>query len=118
MRALVFKDSGHGTPQDFSAFSLLQVLEMAYAALVSLTQTLERMLHPDQCLLLLDEQQIRSLLEKGKRYLIVMDDVWNTKAWDEVNRLFPDDSNGSRIILTFRLSDVAAMPTLLALFTI
>ncbi|KAL2515011.1 putative disease resistance RPP13-like protein 3 [Forsythia ovata] len=44
---------------------------------------------------------------KGKRYLIVLDDMWDTKAWDEVQRLFPDDNNGSRIILTTRLADVA-----------
>ncbi|XP_019181443.1 PREDICTED: putative late blight resistance protein homolog R1B-14 [Ipomoea nil] len=36
----------------------------------------------------------------GHRYLIVMDDVWSTEAWDDVKRCFPDDRNGSRIILT------------------
>ncbi|KAL2492447.1 putative disease resistance RPP13-like protein 3 [Abeliophyllum distichum] len=44
---------------------------------------------------------------KGKRYLIVLDDMWDTKAWDEVQSLFPDDNNGSRIILTTRIADVA-----------
>ncbi|XP_011087309.1 putative disease resistance protein At1g50180 isoform X2 [Sesamum indicum] len=44
---------------------------------------------------------------KGRRYLIVMDDVWDTKAWDEVKRFFPDDNNSSRIILTTRQSEVA-----------
>ncbi|KAL2553200.1 Disease resistance protein (CC-NBS-LRR class) family [Forsythia ovata] len=41
------------------------------------------------------------------RYLIVMDDVWETNAWEEVRMLFPDKNNGSRIILTTRLSNVA-----------
>ncbi|KAL0335574.1 UNVERIFIED_CONTAM: putative late blight resistance proteinR1A-10 [Sesamum radiatum] len=44
---------------------------------------------------------------KGRRYLIVMDDVWDVKAWDEVKRFFPDDNNSSRIILTTRQSEVA-----------
>ncbi|KAL0292146.1 UNVERIFIED_CONTAM: putative late blight resistance proteinR1A-4 [Sesamum calycinum] len=44
---------------------------------------------------------------KGRRYLIVMDDVWDTKAWDDIRRFFPDDNNGSRIILTTRQSEVA-----------
>ncbi|KAL0402622.1 UNVERIFIED_CONTAM: Disease resistance protein RPP13 [Sesamum latifolium] len=44
---------------------------------------------------------------KGRKYVIVMDDVWSTKAWDAVKRIFPDDKNGSRIILTTRLLDVA-----------
>ncbi|KAL0437051.1 UNVERIFIED_CONTAM: putative late blight resistance proteinR1A-4 [Sesamum radiatum] len=45
---------------------------------------------------------------KGRRYLVVMDDVWDTEVWDDVKRFFPDDNNGSRIILTTRQSDVAA----------
>ncbi|XP_019154314.1 PREDICTED: putative late blight resistance protein homolog R1A-10 [Ipomoea nil] len=43
----------------------------------------------------------------GQRYLIVMDDVWSTDAWDSVHRCFPDDNNGSRILLTSRLKEVA-----------
>ncbi|XP_022896598.1 disease resistance protein RPP13-like [Olea europaea var. sylvestris] len=43
---------------------------------------------------------------KGNRYLIVMDDVWDAKVLDEFRRIFPDDCNGSRIILTSRLSSV------------
>lgn len=53
----------------------------------------------------LAEQLYRSL--KGKRYLIVMDDIWCNTAWDDVRRSFPDDRNGSRIILTSRLTEVA-----------
>ncbi|KAI3459097.1 hypothetical protein Pfo_015760 [Paulownia fortunei] len=45
---------------------------------------------------------------KGRRYLMVIDDIWSTKAWDDVKMLFPDDHNGSRIMLTTRLADVAA----------
>ncbi|KAI3473828.1 hypothetical protein Pfo_030981 [Paulownia fortunei] len=47
---------------------------------------------------------------KGRRYLIVMDDMWSTKAWDDVKMILPDDHNGSRIMLTTRLSDVGAYP--------
>lgn len=44
---------------------------------------------------------------KGRRFIIVMDDMWHTEVWDKVMRAFPDDSNGSRIILTRRLFNVA-----------
>ncbi|XP_022865474.1 putative disease resistance RPP13-like protein 3, partial [Olea europaea var. sylvestris] len=44
---------------------------------------------------------------KGNRYLIIMDDLWDDKILDEFRRIFPDDNNGSRIILTSRLSNVA-----------
>lgn len=43
---------------------------------------------------------------KGRRYLIVMDDVWNTKVWDDLRKLFPNDNNASRILLTTRLKNV------------
>ncbi|XP_051115600.1 putative late blight resistance protein homolog R1B-17 [Andrographis paniculata] len=44
----------------------------------------------------------------GRRYLIVMDDMWSTGAWDDLRRYFPNAGDGSRILLTTRLSDMAA----------
>ncbi|KAL0284404.1 UNVERIFIED_CONTAM: putative disease resistance RPP13-like protein 3 [Sesamum angustifolium] len=44
---------------------------------------------------------------KGRRYLIVMDDMWDTEIWDAVRRLFPEDNSGSYVLLTTRLSNVA-----------
>ncbi|KAL7114928.1 hypothetical protein ACP275_04G151700 [Erythranthe tilingii] len=42
------------------------------------------------------------------RFLIVLDDVWNTDVWDELSRLLPDcKSNGSRVLLTTRNEAVA-----------
>ncbi|KAL0440969.1 UNVERIFIED_CONTAM: putative late blight resistance proteinR1B-16 [Sesamum radiatum] len=43
----------------------------------------------------------------GKRYLIIMDDVWSIKAWDDFKLFFPNDGNGSRILVTTRLLDLA-----------
>ncbi|XP_042005671.1 putative late blight resistance protein homolog R1B-16 [Salvia splendens] len=43
----------------------------------------------------------------GRRYLIVMDDIWSVEAWECVRWLFPNNHNSSRIILTTRLMDVA-----------
>ncbi|XP_073125181.1 putative late blight resistance protein homolog R1A-3 [Henckelia pumila] len=44
----------------------------------------------------------------GRRYLIVIDDMWSTEAWDDLKMIFPNDGNGSRILLTTRLLDVAS----------
>ncbi|KAL0307915.1 UNVERIFIED_CONTAM: putative late blight resistance proteinR1A-10 [Sesamum angustifolium] len=44
---------------------------------------------------------------KSRRYLIVVDDMWDNKAWDDMRLFFPDDDNGSRVLLTTRLSEVA-----------
>ncbi|XP_041018012.1 disease resistance protein RPP13-like, partial [Juglans microcarpa x Juglans regia] len=56
----------------------------------------------------------KKLLEylRGKRYLIVMDDVWITEIWDEIRSAFPDDFNGSRILITSRLQEVASHTSL------
>ncbi|CAN4102009.1 unnamed protein product [Withania somnifera] len=43
----------------------------------------------------------------GKRYLIVLDDLWDTDSWDELTRPFPVVEKGSRIILTTRQKKVA-----------
>ncbi|KAL3337217.1 hypothetical protein AABB24_029729 [Solanum stoloniferum] len=42
-----------------------------------------------------------------KRFLILIDDVWDDKVWDNIHMCFKDARNGSRIILTTRLSSVA-----------
>ncbi|PHU21240.1 hypothetical protein BC332_06347 [Capsicum chinense] len=42
----------------------------------------------------------------GKRYLIVLDDMWDGKAWDDLRFSFPD-GNRSRIVITTRLEEVA-----------
>ncbi|KAK4441016.1 Disease resistance protein RPP8 [Sesamum alatum] len=43
----------------------------------------------------------------GRRYLIVMDDVWSNKAWDDLKQFFPNNRNGSRVLVTTRLSNLA-----------
>lgn len=45
---------------------------------------------------------------KGWRYFLVIDDIWAKEAWDNMKLIFPDDRNGSRIILTSRLAEVAS----------
>ncbi|KZV15987.1 hypothetical protein F511_14353 [Dorcoceras hygrometricum] len=42
-----------------------------------------------------------------RRYLIVMDDMWSIEVWNAIQRFFPDNDNGCRILVTTRLSNVA-----------
>ncbi|GMP93046.1 hypothetical protein CsSME_00043037 [Camellia sinensis var. sinensis] len=44
---------------------------------------------------------------KGRTYFIVMDDIWDTRAWLDLKICFPNDNNGSRILFTSRHEDVA-----------
>ncbi|KAL3515654.1 hypothetical protein ACH5RR_022556, partial [Cinchona calisaya] len=39
---------------------------------------------------------------KRNRYVIVLDDVWDIDAWSSIETSFPDDANGSRILMTCR----------------
>ncbi|EYU24353.1 hypothetical protein MIMGU_mgv1a022376mg, partial [Erythranthe guttata] len=43
----------------------------------------------------------------GRKYLVVIDDLWSEEAWEKLKRFFPNDKNGSRIVVTTRIWDVA-----------
>lgn len=43
----------------------------------------------------------------SRRYLVVLDDVWETDILHKICKLLPDKGNGSRVMITTRMSDVA-----------
>ncbi|EYU17885.1 hypothetical protein MIMGU_mgv1a021263mg, partial [Erythranthe guttata] len=45
----------------------------------------------------------------GRRYLVVIDDIWSVDAWDKVNLFFPENGQGSRIMITTRLSNATSI---------
>ncbi|PHT67670.1 hypothetical protein T459_27157 [Capsicum annuum] len=49
--------------------------------------------------------ELRKSLMK-KRYLIVLDDMWDCMTWDNLRLCFPDGGNRSRILVTTRLEKV------------
>ncbi|XP_052138077.1 disease resistance protein RGA5-like [Oryza glaberrima] len=57
-----------------------------------------------------DQRQLISKLRtflKHKRYLIIVDDIWSTQAWELVKCALPENNLCSRIISTTRNADVA-----------
>ncbi|XP_045813911.1 disease resistance protein RPM1-like [Trifolium pratense] len=50
---------------------------------------------------------IKNFLQRSKKYLIVLDDVWHVNVWDAVKLALPNNNCGSRVILTTRKKDVA-----------
>ncbi|KAH6794837.1 hypothetical protein C2S52_005314 [Perilla frutescens var. hirtella] len=55
----------------------------------------------------LDNEKLCYDMLCGKRYLIVLDDVWSVEVWDWLKDKIPVDFNGSRILITSRLLDAA-----------
>uniref|UniRef100_A0ACD5TB81 Uncharacterized protein n=1 Tax=Avena sativa TaxID=4498 RepID=A0ACD5TB81_AVESA len=43
---------------------------------------------------------------KHKRYFILVDDLWDQQAWDIISCAFPENSNGSRVVVTTRIDEV------------
>ncbi|XP_031263617.1 probable disease resistance protein At1g59620 [Pistacia vera] len=52
------------------------------------------------------QEKLRNLLNR-QRYLIILDDVHAPAIWEKLQVVFPNLSNGSRVILTIREPDVA-----------
>ncbi|KAH0676660.1 hypothetical protein KY285_024461 [Solanum tuberosum] len=57
----------------------------------------------------IDDDVVDKLRKKlcGHRYLIVLDDMWDTATFDELTRPFPEFQKGSRVILTSPKKEVA-----------
>ncbi|KAJ4829444.1 hypothetical protein Tsubulata_006641 [Turnera subulata] len=59
----------------------------------------------------MDCDKLSKLLNKflqQRRYLIVLDDLWHINVWDALRHVFPNNTYGSRILLTTRNNGVAA----------
>ncbi|XP_057802235.1 putative late blight resistance protein homolog R1A-10 [Salvia miltiorrhiza] len=44
----------------------------------------------------------------GRRFLVVLDDMWSIESWERMKSYFPDNDNRSRIMVTTRLSDLGS----------
>ncbi|KAK4439654.1 Disease resistance protein RPM1 [Sesamum alatum] len=45
----------------------------------------------------------------GKRYIVVLDDIWRKEHWDEIKNAFPDAFLGCRVVVTTTFSTVASV---------
>ncbi|KAJ4724305.1 Disease resistance protein [Melia azedarach] len=55
------------------------------------------------------EEDMERCLHKslqGYSYLMVVDDLWHKEDWESLKRAFPNNKNGSRVIITTRIKEV------------
>ncbi|KAH7689125.1 disease resistance protein RPM1 protein [Dioscorea alata] len=53
-------------------------------------------------------ETLRNFLQ-DKKYILILDDVWNTDAWYVIKHALIDTNRGSRIVITTRIKDVSLL---------
>nr|ADL59399.1 HJTR2GH1 protein [Solanum hjertingii] len=87
--------------QEYNTMDLLRnIIKSIQGCTKETLDLLERMTERDL------EIYLRDLL-KERKYLVVVDDIWQREAWESLKRAFPDGKNGSRVIISTRKEDVA-----------
>ncbi|XP_044366624.1 uncharacterized protein [Triticum aestivum] len=81
-------------------------MQILFCDLFSQLHQKKRPLHANSNELGISDINIRKHLQ-DKRYLIVIDDLWDASAWDIIKYAFPNGNRGSRIIITTQIEDVA-----------
>ncbi|OMO52242.1 Disease resistance protein [Corchorus olitorius] len=83
--------------QEFSSKDILQAI-------------IKQVASPRKKLEKLGEEELEAILYEHlikKRYLVVLDDVWDIEAWSSLTNAFPGRNNGSRVMLTTRNKGIA-----------
>ncbi|XP_078152806.1 toMV susceptible protein tm-2-like [Carex rostrata] len=98
--------------QQFSLIDILRKMLLSISQQFSLTEFLKKMLYL-QKYTESENQDVGHLISElnkelsTKRYLIILDDVWEVDMWNQLKVALPDVKNGSRVIITSRSIDVA-----------
>ncbi|EEE51436.1 hypothetical protein OsJ_32522 [Oryza sativa Japonica Group] len=100
--------------QAFDASKDLQVLlKRIILQIIKPKKSNENSINEEQSTGDIDSMDVSTLFQKlevsltGMRYLIVIDDVWSTSAWNAIQSKLPENNCGSIIMVTTRVETVA-----------
>ncbi|XP_057772094.1 putative late blight resistance protein homolog R1B-16 [Salvia miltiorrhiza] len=104
----LYDDQSIASHFDICAWTTISQEYKVRAILLGLLTCINKeLITPD--LLKQEDNELKDVIYKslyGRRYLIVLDDMWGADSWNSVQRCFPDNDNHSRIMLTSRGSNV------------
>ncbi|XP_031108569.1 uncharacterized protein LOC116013047 [Ipomoea triloba] len=106
----LYEDPSVSSHFDVVAWTTVSAQPVMRQMLLQLLSTMQISHTQEKEIINKSNEELADLLRKclmGRRYLIVVDDLWSTASWDEIQRCFPEDNNGSRILVTTRLQEVA-----------
>ena len=92
-----FFQSGHDTRNDLDKKHKIELLE-------------ERGKEREILAKYTEKELISSIKDElhGKRYLVVLDDIWRNEDWDSIKSAFPKGKKGSKVVFTTRIKEVAS----------
>ncbi|KAF7046601.1 hypothetical protein CFC21_055621 [Triticum aestivum] len=95
---------------DCSAFVPVGLKSSVKKLLNDILFEIDKQKHQDSILSSWDERQLIDQLRRSlatKRYFIVIDDMWDTEAWEIIRCALVDNNCASRIVTTTRILEVA-----------
>ncbi|KAF8389434.1 hypothetical protein HHK36_026129 [Tetracentron sinense] len=94
---------------DFIAWGLISQQSRMRDVIQGILKMLDKSINEEMEIITEEElvEKLYKFLEK-RRYLVVLDDIWSTDAWDRLKHAFPNGKAGSKVLLTTRNREVAA----------
>ncbi|KAJ4838882.1 hypothetical protein Tsubulata_023934 [Turnera subulata] len=93
------------------SFKIKDLLQRMVRQLFHVPRKPDRLRKPDYAWDEMDFDQLRTTVNsflRHKKYLIVLDEVWHCDLWDSLRYILPDNTCGSKVLLTTRNNGVAS----------
>ncbi|CAA2954603.1 disease resistance protein RPM1-like [Olea europaea var. sylvestris] len=96
--------------QNHAWITVSQSFEVEELLKDTIQQLFEQMKKTPENLSSMNDNKLKAIIKdflRDRRYVQEFDDVWSILAWEAIRYVLPNENNGSHVILTMRLMDVA-----------